>query len=447
MMTDELESDVRQALAACAAEVPADVGERIGRRDFHPRGWRRPMAGALAVAVVALATGVVVLTTGAAPSGSHGTAAIQRPTARSWRLVSEVNPSTWQQPPTSGYQSGLDLTCPTATTCYVEDAPSTVGSPAQIEVTHDAGSTWQQAALPGDVTLPVTGLDCVEAATCVTVAGDGTGNEEFVTTDDGGQTWTSFPAPANLPSAFSFSSVSCTTPTVCVAVGWSGGGAGPAGLALITTDGGAGWSESELPAGFVPVQVRCFVGGRCLATGGGGGPQSTQGEALYSADGGSTWLPAAVPPDIGTMGAVTCGDAAACLATVAGGDGPTASNLVATTDSGMTWARVPAAGLPTSVVLGMSCATSSYCWSSGALMSLRALESGSPVAVGNDQVKGLLAMTHDQGQSWQTVAVPPSLDVGPVPAISCPDSTTCFALGYQRAASGPATFVLLSYES
>jgi hypothetical protein len=94
----------------------------------------------------------------------------------------------------------------------------------------------------------------------------------------------------------------------------------------------------------------------------------------------------------------------------------------------------------------MSCPTSSYCWLSGALISLPALEN-QPVTVGNAHVKGLLAMTHDQGQSWQTVTVPPSVDVGPVPAISCPDSTTCFALGYRRAASGPSTFVLLSYES
>jgi len=230
-----------------------------------------------------------------------------------------------------------------------------------------------------------------------------------------------------------------------VAVGWSGGRSGPFGLALVTTDSGASWSESGLPAGFLPLDVTCFVGGRCIATGA-GGPQSTEGDALYSTDGGSTWVGAAVPTDIATLGTVTCSASSDCLATVAGGDGPTASNLLATTDSGMTWARVPAVGLPTSVVLAMSCPTSSYCWLSGALISLRALET-EPVAVATDQVKGLLAMTDNQGQSWQTVAVPPSLDVGPVPAISCPDATTCFALGYQRAASGPATFVLLSYES
>ena len=444
MMTDELERDLRQALAACAAEVPAEVTERLRHHDFHPRGWRRPMVSALTAAVVVVGTGVVVLT-GPAPSGSHKTTAVPRPSALSWRLVSAVNPSTWQQLPSTGFQSGLDLTCPTETTCYVEDSPPSVGRPGQIEVTHDGGSTWQQASLPGNVTLPTTGLDCVSADVCISVATDSSGTEEFVTTDDGGGTWSSFPAPTDLPSAFSISSVSCTTLTACVAVGWSGGAAGPAGRALVTTDSGARWSESELPAGFVPLHVACFVGGRCIATGS-GGPESTAGDALYSADGGSTWVGAAVPSDVGTLGSVTCSDGSDCVATVAGGGGPTASDLVATTDSGTTWTQVPAVGLPTSVVLGLSCPTSAYCWLSGALISLRALET-EPVAVGNAQVKGLLAMTHDGGQSWQTVVVPPSLHVGPVPAISCPDATTCFALGYQRAASGPATFVLLSYES
>jgi photosystem II stability/assembly factor-like uncharacterized protein len=231
-----------------------------------------------------------------------------------------------------------------------------------------------------------------------------------------------------------------------VAVGWSGGGPEATGVAVVTTDAGLHWSASELPAGFVPLHVMCFVGGRCIATGA-GGPQSTGGAALSSTDGGSIWVPAAVPAGVGILGTVTCSDTSDCLATTAGGGGPTASHLLATTDGGMTWATVTAGGLPTSVVLSMSCATSTYCWLSGALISLRALDNESPVAIGNTQVKGLLAMTHDQGQSWQTVAVPSSLNVGPVPAISCPDSTTCFALGYEREVSGPATFVLLSYES
>jgi hypothetical protein len=277
MMTDELEGDLRQALARYAAQVPDDVAERLRHGDFRPRGWRRPVVGAVAAAVVAIGTGVVVLSAATAPLGSYRTMVVGRTTTRSWKLVSDVNSSTWQQPPTTGYQSGLDLTCPPATTCYVADSPLSVGRPEQIEVTHDAGSTWQQAPLPGDVSAPDTGLDCVNADTGVTVTTDATGNEEFVTTHDGGRTWSSFPAPAELRFTFLFSSVSCTTPTSCVAVGWSDGGPAPTGLALVTNDSGASWSESGLPTGFVPLQVTCFVGGRCIATGG-GGPQSLPGE-------------------------------------------------------------------------------------------------------------------------------------------------------------------------
>jgi hypothetical protein len=98
-------------------------------------------------------------------------------------------------------------------------------------------------------------------------------------------------------------------------------------------------------------------------------------------------------------------------------------------------------------LMGVSCATASLCWVSGAVVpSEIPWTSGSPISIDSAQVQGLLAATQDGGQSWQTIQPSPSLEIGLVPAVSCPTSTSCFALGYQRATSGQGAFVLLSYE-
>jgi hypothetical protein len=103
----------------------------------------------------------------------------------------------------------------------------------------------------------------------------------------------------------------------------------------------------------------------------------------------------------------------------------------------------PAKGLPSSLLSDVVCLTASSCWVSGALLPTDGTESAPP-AITMGQVQSLLALTEDQGQNWQVVSPAPSLAIGEVMAVSCPDATSCFALGYQRAASGPGSFVFLS---
>ena len=365
-------------------------------------------------------------------------------TARRWTLVSDVSPSSWQTPPTSGYQPGLSLICPTASTCYAEDAASATTGPEEVEVTHDGGATWQQSTLPGAVAHPFAGLDCLDASTCVTLVDGEAGNEVFVTTHDGGQTWTSDSGPGQLPSSVSVSDVSCTTPAACVAVGVSADGSSISGLALITTDAGASWSESDLPAGYVPYDVRCFTGGVCMATGG-DGPSWVDGAAVMSGDGGRTWQSAQVPSGLGPVESLSCSDASHCLAVANSVTGPAASALLNTADGGRVWLAAPARGLPSSLLSDVACATASSCWVSGALLPTVGTAPGPP-AITVGQVQSLLATTDDQGQSWQVVSPAPSLDIGEVMAVSCPEATSCFAVGYQRTASGPGSFVFLSYQ-
>lgn len=72
MMTDEIETDLWEALARCAADVPDHVGQRLRQRDYHPRGPRRKLiSGLAAAAVVIVGTGTAVLTTGGASNRVH----------------------------------------------------------------------------------------------------------------------------------------------------------------------------------------------------------------------------------------------------------------------------------------------------------------------------------------------------------------------------------------
>ena len=467
------ENDPARQAAMPTADSPLGV---FIRRQVVPPPTRRSTLRVSVIGVAAIGAGVllimgtlgVILGTATSSPHTHKGSAPRTIPAPPWKLVSEVNQSSWAEPPTSGYQSGLALTCPTTSTCYVEDSPPSGGRPEQVEFTHDGGGTWEQATLPGvlnlpsdgvncadtgscltgKLTLPFDGLDCVNANTCVTFAENPgstawpppAGDYLFVTTDDGGQSWTSHPAPGPLPRDFVFSDVSCTTPTSCVAVGAAPGPSTFTSLSMVTTNGGGSWSQSDLPQGFVAIGVRCFVSGTCLATGW-TGPAAAQGAALYSPDAGSTWVPATMPTGIGRLGPVSCGDPSDCLVIDASTIASSPNVLLATTDGGKTWMRVVAGGLSLPLVMGVSCATASSCWVSGAVIPS---VSTSPTVITDGQVQDLLAVTENQGQSWQAVSVSPSLDIGAVPAVSCPDTTTCFALAYRPAVSGQGDFVMLS---
>jgi hypothetical protein len=64
MMTDEFESDLREALARCAADVPVHVGERLRQNDYHPRVPHRQLATGLAATVVLAGAGIAVVSLG-----------------------------------------------------------------------------------------------------------------------------------------------------------------------------------------------------------------------------------------------------------------------------------------------------------------------------------------------------------------------------------------------
>jgi hypothetical protein len=411
---------------------------------------RRSLSGLVALALVAslVAASIVHL------EGTRRTDRVAVTTsppvvkAPSWKLVGDVTQASWQEVSPSGYEPGYGLTCPAATTCYVaEFAGADQSAPLSmaVEVTNDGGATWRQLSLPVDLATS-TGLACTDATSCSLLGQDGAGNTFFVSTANGGETWTSVPGPSDLPSSFLFTDVSCTVATSCVAVGSAGDGTAGSVLSVMTTDGGESWSEASLPEDFDPLQLDCDRSAICITTGTetspGSGSGSSPGIVLYSSDGGSTWSPASLPAGVGPVTSLSCSEASDCFATSFGGDsdGQGQSPVIVTSDGGRSWSATGTGGLPDSLLTSISCPSSSYCWVSGVVV-----PAGSGNAITFADAEGLLAMTADSGQSWQTAQVPEGIRA--VGRVSCPDATTCFALGFEKEASGQGSFVLLSYAS
>ena len=416
--------------------------ERTLKRSAHLRArrMRGRAAGGVAALVCLLVAGLV---TGSFAVATRG----PQPVASTWRLVSQVAAvgASWQALSSSGYQEAFSLVCPSDTTCY---ADSLFGG--QLEYTHDGGSTWQKATGTGRATSVPT-ISCVNARDCDVLADIAGRGSAFLTTTDGGQTWTSHPGPAvpNPSHGEAVDKMSCATISSCVVIAYHGASSGSSSATYTTSDAGASWSQGTLPSSasgaFVPTDLSCS-GMTCVATGAiaqwrsGSGPPAgpdpfghgvlfIQGGAAYASGNlGATWSASSVQKGGGSL---TCPDARDCYAS-------TASGVYRTMDGGQTWDRLSASGLPGPAgrsrgwtFFSISCATSSSCWLSGYAYP------ASPPALWTfgsyGQVQGLLASTADGGSTWVLSRLPAGVHA--VIKVSCPDATTCFALGVKRTGS------------
>jgi photosystem II stability/assembly factor-like uncharacterized protein len=454
--TSELDETELRHLYERALERSAQLRARRARR--------RAAAGTVALAclvVVGLVTASLAATTPrrrpvAGPSIRHTT----------WRLVSEVSAagSSWQALSPSGYQQAFSLVCPSDTNCYADSAGG------QLEYTNNGGTTWQQATGTGTATSAPQ-ISCVNAQDCEVLADIAGSGSTFLTTTDGGQTWTSQPGPAvslgGAPSAppspsqngLAADAMSCATISSCVVIAFDSDFSGSSTQVFTTSDGGASWSERPFPSpasgDFLPSGLSCTAT-TCVAVGSivgpytqfqsesgsgytGQGVATLAGAAYASDDGGATWSASPAPPsaDAGQVISLTCPDAADCYAAATGA-------VFETADGGQTWAPVSTSGLPGPSgsyhgwgFSSMSCATSSSCWLTGAAMPKPSASStGQQQAIGIGQAEGLLASTADGGSTW-ALSAPPA-GVGGVIDVTCPATTTCFALGVEQTGSAPS---------
>lgn len=388
---------------------------------------RRPHRGPIALtllAVVAAGSLGVALALHFATSPTGTTPGLR------WTLAGYVV-STWER--TAGQKLSVSgpyhqaLTCPSATTCYVE-GPANGGLGAEVEATYNAGKTWRSADVGGATAL--SNVSCPSARVCALLEVHANNQPLFVETTDGGTSWLAHPAPSWLstlardatsgpapPGANgTLTSMSCRSASSCSVLSSSGKPTGPS-VASVTTDGGRTWS-SPVPAIKLSWELQCFANGKCLAAGPSG--------VAYSIDNGLRWSLSSGWPKGGAF-YFSCATASRCTA-LSHPPGAGATSLLVSSDAGESWSVVKALGLPTGVgFTSLACPTSSDCWLSGNVEGEQFLGKG-----------GVLVSSATDGRTWGTSLLPQG--TGIVFAVSCPDQETCFALAAkQPSASSPTT--------
>ncbi|HXQ61740.1 MAG TPA: hypothetical protein VN796_05355 [Acidimicrobiales bacterium] len=348
-----LDSEIDREIGGQSTGSVTPMPESQGRRS----ALTRPLVALGSVAaVVLLATAVLVPLAGYRPPTGHRPAATGRPVevSRTWTLAGYISLPGWQiteggRSLSTSQQFTTEFTCPSVTTCYSAgtNIPSThENSQGAITVSHDGGATWRQSLSSRSGTYFFS-ITCPTPSTCMApgvIPGTRTPPAMYTTTD-GGDSWTSLPLPG-VDEAFIL--LSCPATSTCVAMELDMGQDGRArnkGVSYVTSDGGHHWTASAVPRGFVPSgssSLQCFPGGRCIAAGTetAGPAIDTPAAMIYSTDDGASWTTGSVPtvPAIASM--MSCVDADHCVSIeqkdLRNGQ-MTASGVLVTDDGGRTW--------------------------------------------------------------------------------------------------------------
>ncbi|MHA3702579.1 hypothetical protein ACXR2U_10370 [Jatrophihabitans sp. YIM 134969] len=302
------------------------------------------------------------------------------------------------------------VSCSAASACTAVGTFRTAGATRALVERWD-GTTWTRQPVPARNTAPLTDLldvACPSASTCWAVGADGddpdgvSGVRPLLLRWEGG-TWTTVPAPGPAVEG-QLTSVSCTSVTSCVAVGWRFGTGGSLSYVLRGTT----WTAEPVPtpAGVVGLSL---TGVSCVATtchAVGNGPQDGGGIAHVDLVwNGTTWKSGPAVPGVD---AVSCATTTRC--TAVGRADPGAQAVVVASLRGGVWRResVPTPG-GTAFLAGVSCVAATC------------------TAVGTAD-KALVARSVTPGTWTLEAAVTPS-GAGGLSDVACTDATSCVAVG------------------
>lgn len=399
---------------------------------YRSRTIRRcVLAGALvAVAAAAVLVAALVVPTS---SPSHAPVSEGAGAPSSWRLVDSTTSPFRSLPP--GGQTSLQ--CVTDTVCYspgattsqlfrTTDGGESWQATAPVPVAQNGlQSSFACADVETCVVLGPPGTSSPHALAT------------FARTTDGGRSWStsSISTPAGIPGAY-IGRFSCGDALHCVvsvggntAPGASGQAATgtPIGTFLSTADGGKTWTQATTAPSAAAASVwtmTCTSDGSCLAVSAMGRNPDSWIVGLSSRDWGLTWVagPPAVYNDAPILYA-SCGDATHCMLVPLAGPSGAPYEIATTSDAGQTWqVQARPAGWE-NIATGVDCANATDCWIATSLY-----DGNSPAGAYSEPT---IESTHNGGSTWSTVALPAAKPpIADVLTLSCPPSGDgCMGIG------------------
>ncbi len=320
-----------------------------------------------------------------------------------------------------------DVTCSTPTRCFAYEAAAVGGAGVVKESTNGARS-WASSLLPESDGL-TSDIACPTPGTCFAAARSSDGQSVIATSDSDAATW----RPSRTISTADITDLTCANANVCVGVGTSS--VGGTAASITSSDHGQTWDRGSMPPNFLPASpqgLSCSSPSVCVAVGIATSSTSPHhGAAVVTTDGGRHWQWASVPTFLVQIKGATC----VRTACVAIGNGPAVdstapygpSQALSSRDGGRHWVSYGEAGPQPAFLAAVSCQSASICWASGAL-------TNSPT--------GVIVSTTNGGQSWASDRLPSSttvasrdgtglshVEVEGVSGINCPTTGPCVAIG------------------
>ncbi|MCU1387107.1 MAG: hypothetical protein JWL72_445 [Ilumatobacteraceae bacterium] len=288
------------------------------------------------------------------------------------------------------------VSCPSAIECFTAgDVLSASGAVTALLSSEDGGTTWTQRPLPSG-TGSVRYLTCPTATACRVLVGT-----RVYRTDDAGRTWAWNDLPTSSPEVVQ--DLECPTAQNCVFIART---TFAAGVARVSSDGGAHWSSSTAlqyePDVISCSPMSCVIGGVMA-----GGQGTVQTIDLAGAPG-----PVVAVSEVNDVTAIAC-SSNHCVGTgrERAADPTLRDRTLISDDGGASWAAAPV-GTDRSLV-DLACPSSPQCTAVGS----ERLADGSTV--------GLAMGTADGGATWTTRPLPQGVDA--LSSVACPSIERCVA--------------------
>jgi hypothetical protein len=312
-------------------------------------------------------------------AGDRGFGTSQQP------LIETMSKGKWKGTPSPGTRDPYfvdflnSVSCSSATFCAAAGwATNAWSSVARTLVETFSHGSWRLTSSPDTKSAmnELLGDSCISRTSCVAVGYEGapSAQQTLVETFSRG-TWKLTPSPSTAPPFVVdfLTSVSCSSPTYCVAAGFAADSAASEMRTLILTSSGGAWKLTPSPDTSFPLNqlfsVRCISSTTCVAVGDAGVPASQS--TLIEVFSRGTWK---IVPSPDTSSAVNqlygswCSSATSCVAAgyALNSAGTEAHTLLETLRAG-TWSITPSPDTAWALneLYGYSCGSPGSCYAVG----------------------------------------------------------------------------------